>query len=63
MSYCRVCDFVFFLKFATKVYLGIDVHTDEFTEIVVYVSAIQTSNVVDPSRVDESLQPLAAKVS
>ena len=30
--------------FATKVHLGIDVHTDEFTEIVVYVLAIQTSN-------------------
>ena len=32
------------LKFSTKVHLGIDVHTDEFTEIVVYVLAIQTSN-------------------
>ena len=33
-----------FESFATKVHLGIDVHTDEFTEIVVYVLAIQTSN-------------------
>ena len=33
-----------FCEFVTKVHLEIDVHTDECTEIVVYVLAIQTSN-------------------
>ena len=33
-----------FASFATKVHLEIDVNKDEFTEIVVYILAIQTSN-------------------
>ena len=64
MSYCRACDFVFFLKFATKVRLGIDIHTDEFAEIVVYAFGHTNFKMfLIIAWVDESLRPLTAKVS
>ena len=64
MDYCRGCDFVFFLKFATKVHLGIDVHTDGFAEIVVYALGHTDFKLsLIQAWVDESLRPLAAKVS